>query len=275
MITRSPSVARSLSLALALTACSGERGGDADGDAGGDTEADAGGSAQACPADVHARFEVYLLDDLPAVLGEYDDLPGIGLGLETEDGCRTGTIPDNDDGGDGDPGGRQAMDIGVVRITGTEPDLELMATDDNLYRSAYAEYVPGAEIGVSGGGMGSGVEPFAIDVVAVPELTAASTTYTVAQGEDLVIRWDQADSPAGTRIWLYAVTSGADQDFIECWWGDTGQATVPAAQLDGVLPASDSFSIVALTRIDHATTETERGCAALETWTRLRLDIGR
>jgi hypothetical protein len=224
---------------------------------------------------VHARFQVYVLDDLPAVLGEYDDRPGIGLGVETEDGCRTGTILDDDGGGDGDPGGPEAMDIGVVRITGTEPDLELYATEGNLYRSAFAEYVPGAEVGVSGGGEGSCVEPFAIDVVAVPQLTAESTSYTVAQGEDLVITWDQADSPAGTRIWLYAATSGPDTDVIECWWGDTGQATVPAAQLDEVLPGLDSFDIVTFTRIDHATTETERGCAALQTWTRLRLDIGR
>lgn len=182
-------------------ACGGESSGDGDagddGDAdGGDADDDAGGSQEVCPADVHARFQVYVLDDLPAVLGEYDDRPGTGLGLETEDGCRISTILDDDGGGGCDPGG----------------------PDGNVYRSAFAEYVPGAEVGVSGGGDASGVEPFAIDVVAVPQLTAESTSYTVAQGEDLVITWDQADSPAGTRIGLYAATSGEDTDVIECWW---------------------------------------------------------
>ncbi len=229
-----------------------------------------------CPEDVHARFQVYVLDDIPGVFGEYDDRPGIGLGLDTEDGCRTYIVPEQDDGNDGGDGDGppQAMDIGVVRLTGIEPELALMPADDNTYRSSFAEYVPGAEVGVTGGGEGTGAEPFDIRVVAVPALTVASTTYIAAGGEDLTLTWDPADSPAGTRVGLYAELGGFDSDVLECWWDDDGQGTIPAADL-AILPGGDSFDIALLTRIDYAAVETERGCAALQTWSRLDLDISR
>jgi hypothetical protein len=125
---------------------------------------------------------------------------------------------------------------------------------------------------VSGGGGDSGVEPFAISALGVPDLTVPTSSLSGAAGEDLVVRWDAPGSPAGSRVHFHAFSGDFYTDHLECWSDDTGQMTVPAGGLEQVLPASgQAIDSVYLERVDRGTTETEHGCGVLSTWSAVQL----
>ena len=157
------------------------------------------------------------------------------------------------------------MDIGVVHVTGTDPELELAyGSSGYRYTSDHLLHRPGEPMAVSADG--SGEEPFRLEVLGTSELTAPATSLTVPAGEDLVVVWDPADPPTGARVVFHA---GFDDLWtfygLDCWSDDdTGQMIVPASELawlvgdNGVVPGAH------LRRIMHATTETERGCAVLQ-----------
>ena len=129
---------------------------------------------------------------------------------------------------------------------------------------------------MSGGGPGTGVEPFAISARGVPALTRPATPLTARWEEDLVVSWDAADSPPGTRLHLSLhLSCGAWDDCeVDCWSDDSGQLTVPAKDLATVFPPSGaSFEGASLSRVHIGTAETELGCGVLETRSSLVLDI--
>lgn len=246
----------------------------------------------ACPDHVNARFGI---DDRGhgdrRLIGDYRDRPAGGVDVELADGCTSYSFILEDDtcttscDADEECVGNtcapptKLLDIGTVHVSGTDPELDLIPTLENRYIYVGVDdrpiYPPGADIMLSGGSGDSGVEPFAVSAAGVPDLTVPATTVSVAAGDDLVVRWDTADSAAGARIHFHAFNDGALPEYhVECWWADTGEMTVPAADLEKVLPPSgDSIDTVSLTRIAVGTTETEHGCAELETSSYVRLEL--
>ncbi len=244
----------------------------------------------ACPDQVNASFEFadYVYEPGHYVIGYYDDRPFHRVFVELEDGCTLTEICNEGDApspcsqcteGEACVDGTCVpapitLDIGVVRISGTEPELSLSPAPDNHYGYGGEPplYAPGAQITVRGAGGDTGIDAFDVSVLGVPPLTVPSSVLTATSGQDLEVAWDPPEPPVGARVHFETVThDGWDSVYVDCWSDDTGRLTVPGATVDRIIRGS--FVGARLTRWTLGTTECEHGCAVLTTSSAIDMDI--
>lgn len=235
---------------------------------------------QACPEWVNARFRLRWDESSVLVSGSYEDW-GRGSAEEAGDGCTTFTV-DNDGDVPGPCGGGcssdeicyqeecvaapRAMDVGAVTVTAPDSVVTLSRSPDDRYGGIVVA-APGELITVEGGGPGTEVDRFAMSVRVVPPLTLPADHISSTEDGDLVVTWDPADSPPGTRVSYRASTDGISERHVECWSDDTGQLTVPAGD---VVSSPDHATI---TRRAIGTAETEHGCGMVESFSSVDADI--
>jgi hypothetical protein len=103
----------------------------------------------------------------------------------------------------------------------------------NLYR-------PGDELVLTGAGQGD-VPGFELRTRGIDALTLPTKQLMAVEHEDMVVTWNAASSPAGSRVIVHM-----DNDhhgisaYVECVADDTGALTIPAAVLDRLILAGES-----------------------------------
>jgi hypothetical protein len=268
-------------LSVAILACGG---------GGGDDRPDAGDGPDAaplaCPAAPHAFFTIWSTPESSQFQGAYSDVawptivepkqeagdctyfapepPFCDPACEGETLCATGSVC---------RGFPQAIDVGTVRVAGTDPELELEPTPYNTYVTSEAFpglYQPGDELTVSLGGAGD-IDALSLTVRGVPTLVVENTALTARDHEDLLVTWQpEPSSPEGTEVVFRADNDHHGiQAFILCRTADDGELVVPSAVLDLLIEAGETgigtyIENAWLARVNRDTSDTDLGCAEFQ-----------
>jgi hypothetical protein len=286
---------------VSLLACGdGGRGqGDAGGamDAAGDRDANLADAAAAprCPAAPHAQFDVSASPEAGFFTGSYSD---VAWPTTVEEKVRAGECaffgpepPFCDPACGGEAicatggvcrGFPVAMDVGTVRVAGTDPALDLEPNQFNQYYTQAnlpALYQPGDELVLTIEGRGA-VASLDLTVRGVPALEPPTGPITAREHEDMVVTWTpDPSSPEGAEIVLHA-----DNDhhgivaYVECRATDDGELVVPAEVLDPLILAGETgigtyIENAWMARIDEATADTDLGCASLRSLSQVPIQI--
>jgi hypothetical protein len=282
-----------LTVILFSLACGG------DDDAGSDPP-DAGNQTDAavgprCSAEPHARFDVTASPESGQLLGTYSD---VAWPTTVEEKMREGACayfapepPFCDPECAGETicatggvcrGFPRPMNIGTVRVTGTDPELELEPDAFNNYYTDSALpglYQPGDELTLTAGGSGD-IDALSLTVRGVAPLVVGSPAVTAREHEDLVLEWEpDPSSPEGTEL-----VFRADNDhhgivaYIECHTADDGELVVPAAILDELILAGETgigtyIENAHMTRSNRDTAETDLGCASFQSLSQVFIGV--
>lgn len=280
---------------LSPIACGGDDDGGQPDDGGGNDAAPDGidaspgqpdaAAGSGCPATIHASFDLSSSSEYGQLHGAYDDVPWpTALEEKMREGecaffapeppfcdpvcagetlCSAGSVcrpfP-------------QHIDIGTVRVAGTDPELVLEANQFDYYLTETqlpSLYQPGDELTLTAGGEGD-VPAIDVTVRGVAPL-AEPGLVTAREHEDLVITWEPDPSASeGTELILHADNDHHGlQAYIECRGPDDGELVIPAAVLDQLILAGETgigtyIENAWMKRINQATVETDRGCASFQ-----------
>ena len=238
-----------------------------------------------CPASIHASFDVSSSPEYGTLFGAYDDVP---MPTALEEKVREGECaffapepPFCDPACEGETfcatggvcrGFPLHIDIGTIRVTGTDPELVLDANDYGYYNTESqlpSLFQPGDQLTLTGGGEGD-VPAIDLTVRGVAPL-AEPGLVTAREHEDLVITWEPDPSGSeGTELILHADNDHHGiQAYIECRGPDDGELVIPAAVLDPLILAGESgigtyIENAWMKRINQATVDTDRGCLAFQ-----------
>ena len=280
---------------LSSIACGGDDEG-AQPDDGGDVDASPGevdassdqpdaAPGAGCPASIHASFDLSSSSEYGQLFGAYDNVP---LPTALEEKLREGECaffapepPFCDPVCEGETlcstGGvcrpfPRHVDIGTVRVAGTDPALVLEANQFDYYATETllpSLFQPGDELTLTAGGVGD-VPAIELTVRGVAPL-ADPGLVTAREHEDLLITWEP-DPSASERTELIV---HADNDhhgvqaYVECRGPDDGELVVPAAVLDQLILAGETgigtyIENAWMKRINQATVETDLGCFSFQ-----------
>lgn len=161
---------------------------------------------------------------------------------------------------------------GILTVTGTSPSLlvEQQAGGSYYTTESYPNlYQPGDLITLSGPGAGD-VAPFELSVRGVPELRVAWDQTEAIEHQDMLITWETASSPPGTKVLVHM-----DNDhhgtaaYVECIAADTGSVTIDQTVLDPLIEAGHSgigtfIENAYMARASASAQQTESGCVGFQ-----------
>lgn len=239
-----------------------------------------------CPASIHASFGIMSAPGGGSVSGSYDTEP---MPTALEEKLREGECaffapePPFCDPACTDVmlcsvGGvcRSAptyIDIGTIRITGTDPEVLVEPNGVGYYQTAGLPplYQPGDELTLSAGGEGD-VPAIELTVRGVAAL-AEPAPLTAREHEDMVVTWEPDPSASeGTELLFRANSDHHGIDaYVECRGPDDGELVVPAAVLDQLILAGETgigayIENAAMKRVNQASVDTDRGCFTFESY---------
>jgi len=174
------------------------------------------------------------------------------------------------------------LDVGAVTLTGTTPEITLEPTDHNTYYTteAYSDlYTPGDTLTVEASGSAE-VDPFSLSVDGTSLLSPLDQSFTMAEGEPMVITWDALGSPPEGRVLVHldndhhGISAYAECDTL----ASAGEITVPASIVDLMISAGHSgigtyVENATIQRYTQTTIPHDPGCVAFATTSSDWLDI--
>jgi hypothetical protein len=161
------------------------------------------------------------------------------------------------------------VDLGVLRLAGTNPELEFTVRPGNVYYSQdnHPDLLPvgqTARLEVEGGG---GIDSFTLEANGIAEIVPPMETVRVVQHEDLVLTW----APSGGEGDLVRIRMDSDHHgalgVIECEVPDgDGMVVVDAELIDGIIEAGHSgigtyIESSTFSRVNRSHARTALGCA--------------
>ncbi len=175
------------------------------------------------------------------------------------------------------------LDLGILRVTGTEPELSLEPNAWNGYE--YPEswsdpYQTGDTITLSVDGSDE-VEAFTLSTLGAPPLDKDRFEVTMRAGGPMTVSWEPAGAPDDLRM---RATLSIDHHatlprYAVCEVSDArGAFEVSAAIVDGLIEAGATGigTYVESSRLRRGTQawgETSRGCALFETYSEMWFDV--
>lgn len=161
--------------------------------------------------------------------------------------------------------------VGTVTMTGLlGGDLEMEPNFANYYQGEgvpFPLFEAGASITASASGEGP-VPAFALEGVGVPDLTLEEgKIFEMADGVDLSVTWDVAESAGPWRIWfsLNVDQHGNSPVTLFCEVEDDGEHTVPGSMISEMLSYGISgFATMDLYRRTVDSLEIPSGCVELQ-----------
>jgi len=276
-----------LPLALAFACTSDDdSAADAGSSADGHTSPDAGTGADGGPqpgcalATAPAHFDITSRDDYGGFSGSYRDYPWPQVLMEhvrvgdcafyapepsfcdppcTDSVCVVGGVcapwPTN-------------LAAGTLTVTGTTPSLQVDQQAGGSYYTPVSYpnlYQPGDLITLSGPGAGE-VAPFELSARGVPVLQVSWERAEAVEHEDMVITWDLASSPTGTKVIVHMDSDHhGTAAYVECIADDTGSVTVDKEVLDPLIEAGRTgigtfIENAYMTRFNGTVVDTASGC---------------
>lgn len=166
------------------------------------------------------------------------------------------------------------LNVGTVTFTGTDPVLTLTPTEHNTYYTTevYPDlYEPGGTLTIEATG-GASAGPFDLDVRGTSILSPLDQTFTMVEGEPLVITWDAPGSPLEGRVRIHldndhhGISAYAECDTL----ASAGSVTVPATIVDLMVQAGHSgigtyVENATIQRYTETTRRHDPGCVSFAT----------
>jgi len=166
------------------------------------------------------------------------------------------------------------LDAGTVTITGTDPALTLTPTEHNTYYTTevYPDlYTPGDTLTIEATGSDS-VAPFQLAVAGTSRLSPLDQTFTMFEGEPLVITWDALGAPPEARVRIHldndhhGISAYAECDTL----ASAGSVTVPVPIVEAMISAGHSgigtyVENATIQRYTSSVMPHDLGCVAFET----------